>query len=299
MAPLACGAVPVRRGHEIYRALRSPLRCLELRLDYLEVGLSEVRAALERAASERVVIFTVRRREEGGAWRGSEEERAELYARLVELRPSYIDVEVDSPIARRVASLRERGVRLIASKHDFSGTPPLETLVEWARKAAEIGDVVKVVTYAREPRDGLRVLSIIGAVDKPTVAFAMGPAGVYTRVAAAVLGSPIVYVSLDEATAPGQIPAGAYYAALLGLGVAPEGEGLDAMREAIDWVDSALVHLLQRRLEICREIGKLKRAAGIPLHDDAREGSVLERASPFRQLFEIAVQMCKAVQLVA
>jgi 3-dehydroquinate dehydratase-1 len=299
VAPLICGAIPVRRGHEIYRALKSPLRCLELRLDYLEVSLNEVRAALERAVSGRVTIFTVRRREEGGAWRGTEEERAELYARLVELKPSYIDVEADSPIAARVAALRERGVRLIASKHDFSGTPPLETLVEWARRAAEIGDVVKVVTYAREPRDGLRVLSVIGAVDKPTVAFAMGPAGVYTRVAAALLGSPMVYVSLDEATAPGQIPAGAYYAALLSLGATPEGEGLDAMREAIDWVDYALVYLLQRRLEICREIGRLKKAAGIPLHDDARESSVLERASSFKQVFEIVVQMCKAVQLVA
>lgn len=295
---MICGAVPVRKAKDVERALEAPLPCLELRLDYLETGLAEVRRVLEEAVARRTVIFTVRRREEGGAWRGGEEERAELYLKLLELSPHYIDVEAESPIIGRVAEARGE-VKVIASRHDFQETPPLEILTRWARSAAELGDVVKIVTYAGEPADGLRVLSLIGVVPKPTVAFAMGPAGAYTRLAAAALGSPIMYVSLGEATAPGQIGADAYYAALLAIGMAPEGEGLAAMREALDWIDGGLMYLLRRRLEVCRDMGRLKKAAGFAIYDDVRETHILKRAGNFKQVFELVVQMCKAVQIVA
>jgi len=94
---LICGAVPVRKPADVNRALQAPVSCLELRLDYLEVGLAEVRPALEQAAARKTVIFTVRRREEGGAWRGSEEERAGMYLKLLELNPHYVDVEARPP----------------------------------------------------------------------------------------------------------------------------------------------------------------------------------------------------------
>ena len=295
---MICGSVPVRRPADVYRALETPVPCLELRLDYLEVGLAEVRPALEQAAARKTVIFTVRRREEGGAWRGSEEERASLYLKLLELNPHYVDVEAEASIAGHVAAARGKTL-LIASRHDFGGTPPVDVLLSWAKKAAELGDVVKVVTYAKEPRDGLRVLSLIGAVEKPTVAFAIGPAGAYTRVAAAALGSPIMYVSLGEATAPGQMTADAYYAALLAVGASPAGEGLPTLRETLDWVDGGLMYLLKKRLEVCRDMGRLKKAAGLPIYDDVRETQVLKRAGDFKQIFDLIIQMCKAVQIVA
>jgi len=288
----------VRKPADVYRALEAPAPCLELRLDYLEAGLAEVRPALEQAVAKKTVIFTVRRREEGGAWRGSEEERASLYLKLLELNPHYVDVETEASIAGQVAAARGKTL-LIASRHDFGGTPPVDVLLSWAKKAAELGDVVKVVTYAKEPRDGLRVLSLIGAVEKPTVAFAMGPAGTYTRVAAAALGSPIMYVSLGEATAPGQMTADAYYAALLAVGASPAGEGLSTLRETLDWVDGGLMYLLKKRLEVCRDMGRLKKAAGLPIYDDARETQVLKRAGDFKQIFDLIIQMCKAVQIVA
>lgn len=279
------------------RALGSTAPCVEFRLDYAEGVGQDLFKALEEAVARKTVIFTVRRREEGGHWARGEEERVGLYLKLLELGPHFVDVEAESPTAQAVAQARGR-TRLIASRHDFSGTPPFEVLLGWAKKAAEVGDVVKVVTYAHEPRDGLRVLSLIGAVDKPTVAFAMGPAGAYTRVAAAALGSPIVYVSLGEATAPGQFSLDAFYAALLSLGVRPGGEGLPALRDALDWTDGALMFLLRHRLEICRDLGRLKKSQGLPVYDDEREARVLKRAGDFKQIFEMIVQMCKAVQLV-
>ncbi|ABO08336.1 chorismate mutase [Pyrobaculum calidifontis] len=294
---MICGAVPVRGVADIRRALEAPTPCVEYRLDYAERVDEQMMQALREAVEKKVAIFTVRRREEGGAWRGTEEERIRLYASLLDLRPHYIDVEAESPAARELAP--SGGTKVIASRHDFEQTPPLEVLMQWGRKAAEVGDVVKIATYARSPADGLRVLSLIGALEKPTVAFAMGPHGVYTRLAAAALGSPIMYVSLGEATAPGQTTPDAYYAGLLAIGLAPQGQDLSTLREALDWVDGALMHLLKRRLEICRDIGRIKKAAGLPIYDDEREAKVLKRAGDFKQLFEILVQMCKAVQIVA
>ncbi|MEM4632875.1 MAG: type I 3-dehydroquinate dehydratase, partial [Pyrobaculum sp.] len=160
--------MPVRRPRDVEKALEAAVSCLELRLDYLSTSLYEIKPYLEEAVAEKIVIFTVRRAEEGGMWRRSEEERVELYQKLLELGPHYVDVEAESPIARQIADMKG-SARLIASRHDFEKTPPLYILKNWADKAAEVGDIVKIVTYAKEPRDGLTILSLIGEVEKPTV----------------------------------------------------------------------------------------------------------------------------------
>ncbi len=287
--------MPVRVVKDLERATEAPTPCVELRLDYAS-GVDELIPQIEQVIEKKTTILTVRRREEGGQWTRGEEERIELLNRLLDLEPHYIDVEAASPAADR---LKPRGgVRVIASHHDFSTTPPMETLLKWARRAADVGDLVKIVTYANMPQEGLRVLSLIGAVDKPTVAFAMGPAGVYTRIASVVLGSPIVYVSLGEATAPGQLSLEAFYTAALSIGWQQYGGELETLREALDWADGAIMYILKRRLEICRDLGKWKKRQGLPIYDDVRETQVLKRAGDFRQIFELVVQMCKAVQLV-
>ncbi|MFN7105332.1 MAG: type I 3-dehydroquinate dehydratase [Pyrobaculum sp.] len=285
----------MRAVRDVEKAAEAPTPCVELRLDYTD-RVEDLVPSLKKAVERKVAIFTIRNISEGGRWGGGEEERARLYEMLFELEPHFVDVEVASPLARR---LKPRGgTRVIASRHHFEKTPPLEVLTDWAREAAEVGDVVKIVTYAHTPQDGLRVLSLIGAVERPVVAFAMGPAGVYTRVASVALGSPIAYVSLGEATAPGQLTLDALYAALVSMGGWNGERDLPALREALDWTDGAIMYMLKRRLEICRDLGMLKKAGGLPIYDDVREMQVLRRAGDFRQIFELVVQMCKAVQLV-
>lgn len=53
---------------------------------------------------------------------------------------------------------------------------------------------------------------------------------------------------------------------------------VDALRDAIARVDLDLVALAARRLELAREVGEIKRAAGLPLVDYAQERLVLDRA---------------------
>lgn len=52
-------------------------------------------------------------------------------------------------------------------------------------------------------------------------------------------------------------------------------ESLARARSEIERIDRALVGLLAERVERSRRIGKLKRAAGLPVQDAAREAEVL------------------------
>ena len=47
--------------------------------------------------------------------------------------------------------------------------------------------------------------------------------------------------------------------------------GLNDYRAEIDRIDDELVALFARRMDICAEIARYKRAHGLPVRDDARE----------------------------
>lgn len=84
---------------------------------------------------------------------------------------------------------------------------------------------------------------------------------------------------------------------------------LARLRVAIEEVDRALIRLLARRLELAREVGVVKRAAGRPALDPAREAAVVRRASEMareegapeegvRYLFWQIIGMSRRVQLI-
>lgn len=182
-----------------------------------EADLLEVRGdcfrsvdGLEQLAVHRdKLVVSVRRRRDGGFFNGSEQERAALLTRLLELRPKYVDLEVDSRLAKSLlCEARELGVKVIISYHNLERTPDLGELMSiWENCAALSPDVVKVVTKALKPEDNLVVLNLIPKASKPTVAFCMGALGRPSRILAPLFGSPFTYASLRRGleTAPGQL----------------------------------------------------------------------------------------------
>ena len=54
---------------------------------------------------------------------------------------------------------------------------------------------------------------------------------------------------------------------------------LDKLRQEIDRVDGAIVPLLLERFEIVRRIGAVKKEAGLPVYNAAREEAVLAKVS--------------------
>ena len=63
----------------------------------------------------------------------------------------------------------------------------------------------------------------------------------------------------------------------------PEGAGTDAIdqlhsiRESIDNIDAALIHLLAERFKFTQQVGRLKATHGLPAADPARELMQIDR----------------------
>ncbi|MDA4121633.1 MAG: type I 3-dehydroquinate dehydratase [Thaumarchaeota archaeon] len=185
---------------------------VEFRVDKLEerTSAAEAKKRLGRFATKSIV--TVRSKEEGGGFMGTEEERLKLISGLAaELSPAYFDVELATVKAnlgwfRRLTSAASRPDRMIISWHDFSGTPDFQTLSSLRKEAMKRGDIAKIVTMAKSPDDNLTLLMLYQEDAKDLVAFCMGQEGTASRILSLQLGSPVVYASLPgEPVAPGQL----------------------------------------------------------------------------------------------
>jgi len=94
-------------------------------------------------------------------------------------------------------------------------------------------------------------------------------------------------------------------------GDAPEGPPelaeLTHCREEIEGIDNEIVALLARRMQLGRRTGELKRGAGLPILDPAREAAVIRRVTtvardaglppePVREIFWQIVGMSRRAQ---
>jgi 3-dehydroquinate dehydratase I len=209
-----CGCLLDAAPGELSGLLRTAdVDLIEWRLDVFVArhGWSETRALLAAldASPRRPVLVTNRPQRHGGAFAGTESERLDLLEAAVGRGAEWVDLEGDVAGEWR-RRLGDRGARMLASHHDFSGTPAFEVLQGIAQDLAADADGIKIVTTAARHQDCLRVLELIPwgrehlGID--VIAFCMGAAGRWSRVASLLLGSPWTYVRLAGGVeaAPGQ-----------------------------------------------------------------------------------------------
>jgi 3-dehydroquinate dehydratase-1 len=118
----------------------------------------------------------------------------------------------------------DHGVAVVASVHDFEGTPDREQLDRLLARACEHGDVGKLAVTAGSPDDVLAVLGVTRAAAREgqrVATMAMGEAGRHSRAVAPLYGSRIGYAPVDpaEATAPGQYDLGTLARLVADLGL--------------------------------------------------------------------------------
>jgi 3-dehydroquinate dehydratase/shikimate dehydrogenase len=198
----------------------------ELRLDYFEEPYDLARLLGERACP---VVVTLRPRDQGGRSEAAADERLEVLRRAADLGAEYVDLEWDAARPEAVAALKAGGARVIVSRHDFERVP--EGFEGWCAELAGRGaEVVKMVGMARDVRDCLAVLRAFQRTDRPTIALAMGEAGLPSRVLSLREERCLLtYAALGPGggTAPGQPTAaelrGVYHAERLGSGTAVYG----------------------------------------------------------------------------
>jgi len=198
ICPLIADDVRAMRA-DMRRAAEAGADAVECRLDMLAEPPTDeqLRGLLEGAPLP--VIATCRPARQGGRYRGDEGRRLEILRRAGELGAEYVDVEMDTPADARPAG------KVILSHHDFQRCPAdLEKIV--SSLDASTAAVNKVALAARSPADALRALDAIRACRKPTIALAMGEAGVASRILARKFGAFGTFAALAEGgqSAPGQ-----------------------------------------------------------------------------------------------
>lgn len=172
---------------------------IELRLDLLNKNdLSHISKL--KSVSKLPLIFTLRRKDQGGAFSGSEREREEKLLELLTLKPDYVDLEYDCAFA----DIIDPSISIISSYHDFEKTPDNleEILIQMDRFPAAIK---KIATMANSSIDALRMLNF--SKKHGIAGMCMGEEGKITRILGPVIDTPLVYASVGKITAPGQVSA--------------------------------------------------------------------------------------------
>ena len=160
------------------------------------------------------LLATFRPEWEGGAFAGDEDDRLDgLLDAAAHDAVGAVDLELDTLRTEQgeetAEAVRSRETAVVASVHDFEGTPASSTLRHLLHEAATAGDVGKLAVTAESRADALRLLEATHAATMwgdRVATMAMGEAGSHTRAVAPVYGSRIGYAPVDpaEATAPGQ-----------------------------------------------------------------------------------------------
>ncbi len=221
---------------EAARACAGLASLVEYRLD--RIGSPDLPALL--AGSPLPVIATCPLESEGGAFRGSREERAALLAAAARAGARYVDVD-----HRSASDLRDLPpeTRRVISSHDLEGTPERISPLVFESLAAA-GGLPKLVTTARCAEDGLRVLRALREWGGKGIAFAMGEEGAASRVLAPLFGSVWTYAAAREEapTAPGQAGVAARRASITPGGPTPKTLVLGVLGRPIGHSLSPAVH---------------------------------------------------------
>lgn len=196
------------------RAFAGGATGVELRIDGYGGDASAI-AALIREHPDRTWIVTCRAKAEGGLSELDPQGRAERLLAATAGTPAYLDFEYAAYRESQVARERLLGAprppdgrpRLILSAHDFSGVPGDLHDRLTAMSAVPEAAAVKIAFTAHDIRDCFIALEFLRGAKKPTIAIAMGEAGLMTRVLAAKLGAFATFCTLDAdaATAAGQV----------------------------------------------------------------------------------------------
>ncbi len=217
--------------HEAKRAKESGADILELRIDLLEAeekSVAKVKAFVAmlknpQSSVQMPIIITNRRKEEGGAFTGTEAERIGMLSDILETAAAEeelvdaVDIEFFSPAAGKREILKKakrRHIPVISSFHDFNGMPRREDILRIITSMyKEGGSIAKIAVTPKTVNDALLLLELtqkLSSEGKLVVTIGMGRVGRHLRVIAPLYGSALAYGFIEGESeegggvAPGQ-----------------------------------------------------------------------------------------------
>jgi 3-dehydroquinate dehydratase/shikimate dehydrogenase len=187
---------------------------LEFRLDYLEKPLLALPKFKHFFTDNTAAtgIATCRRTANGGKFSGSAAAEIEVLSNAGAAGFHIIDVELESVEAMKkgeLQNLRDTGVALIISHHDFAATKDLEGI--YKRIVPFQPDFIKIVPTAKTLVDNVTLMRFIERMEDHSniIGICMGDAGIISRVLGVRGGSAFTFAAatVGEETGPGQIAA--------------------------------------------------------------------------------------------
>ena len=187
---------------------------IEFRLDYLEKPLAALPKLKQFFHDNTAVtaIATCRRKENGGRFQGSTSAELEVLCKAAETGFHLADLELEAAEALKKSELqrlRETGIALIISYHDYSQTKDLDAVYQRIERFTP--EFVKMVPTAKALVDNVTLIRFLERMSDHTniIGFCMGDAGVISRVLGVRAGSAFTFAAATqgEETAPGQIAA--------------------------------------------------------------------------------------------
>ncbi len=125
-----------------------------------------------------------------------------LLQKAIELGADYVDVEYDSinQIIRRGSS------KIIISYHNFKETPQNISKIYYDI-CQHKPDIAKIVTYANDITDNIRIFELLRTASIPIISFCMGEMGYISRILTKKFGGFLTFASLEKGkeSAPGQL----------------------------------------------------------------------------------------------
>lgn len=227
--PKICVPIVAVSKEEIVAQAKSlktiPFDLVEWRADWYEEGMNpqavcQVLKELRSILGDVPVLFTFRGKKEGG----EKELDAGAYLELtlqaaMSGNADLVDLELFTGLkagrelfADVIGRIKNQGVKIIMSSHDFSKTPDSRELLWRFRQMEELGaDILKAAVMPDNAGDVLSLLSVTETVSRtmksPVITMAMGGLGLISRLSGETFGSSVTFGSAKTASAPGQMDA--------------------------------------------------------------------------------------------
>ncbi|MFV9676036.1 MAG: type I 3-dehydroquinate dehydratase [Methanosarcinales archaeon] len=217
LTPVIVGVLKRLSIQDANRAKESGADVIELRIDLLEGDERNIEKVKEFLEEQKLpVIVTNRRREEGGSFVGSEEERIAMLSRIIETAPvNAVDIEFlshEEVKNKIIAKANNLHIPVIISFHDFNGMPRREDISNIIEcMYDEGGSIAKIAVTPKSLNDALFLLKLtheVSSVRKLLICIGMGSGSVgrHLRLIAPLYGSVLTYghIEGEEGVAPGQ-----------------------------------------------------------------------------------------------
>lgn len=200
----------------------TPFDFIEWRADFYEgVDDPEVRVKAMTLFRDELgnapVLFTIRTSVEGGMMEIDTETYTNTLLAVIESGLiDMVDVELsrgETTMKKIVSAAHKFGVKVVASRHNFSSTPDKNIIVSSLCQMQELGaDIVKYAVMPQNERDVLTLLDATLTMkeehdDTPVLTMSMGRYGMVSRVCGGLIGSCATFGTAGKASAPGQLPA--------------------------------------------------------------------------------------------